>query len=62
MNHLLDPNFQGVNRIFVLSFESEGDRRSHSNLYLPKVEVKDYNAMIDGKNFFDQPMNNDFKT
>ena len=21
--------------------------------YLPKVEIKDYNVMIDGKNFFD---------
>ena len=28
-NHLVDPSFQGVNRIFVLSFENEDDRRSH---------------------------------
>ena len=62
MNHLFDPSFQGLNRLFVLSFENEGDRRSHSNYYLPKVEIKDYNVMIDGKNFFDQPVNNDFKT
>ena len=61
-NHLADPSFQGVNRLFVLSFESEDDRRSHSNYYLPKVEVKDYNVMIDGKNLFDQPKNNDIKT
>ena len=62
MNHLFDPGFQGLNRLFVLSFENESDRRSHSNYYLPKVEIKDYNVMIDGKNFFDQPVNNDFKT
>ena len=62
MNHLFDPSFQGLNRLFVLSFENEGDRRSYSNYYLPKVEIKDYNVMIDGKNFFDQPVNNDFKT
>ena len=62
MNHLVDPSFQGANRIFVLSFENEDDRRSYSNYYLPKVEVKDYNIMINGKNFFDQPINNDFKT
>ena len=27
--------------------------------FLPKVEIKDYNAVIDGKNFFDQPIKND---
>ena len=43
-------------------FEDENNRRSYSNYYLPKVEVKDYNIMINGKNVFDQPINNDFKT
>ena len=62
LNHLLDPSFQGVNRLFVLSFENEDDRTSHSTYYLPKVEIKDYNVMIDGKNFFDQPINSDLKT
>ena len=62
MNHLVDPSFQRVNRLFVLSFENENNRRSYSNYYLPKVEVKDYNIMINGKNVFDQPINNDFKT
>ena len=27
-----------------------------------KSSKKDYNVMIDGKNFFNQPINNDFKT
>ena len=27
--------------------------------YLPNVEIKDYNVMIDGKNVFDQPVKND---
>ena len=62
LNQLVDPSFQGVNRLFVLSFENENDRTSHSNYYLPKVEIKDYNVMIDGKNFFDQPINSDLKT
>ena len=62
LNHLINPSFQGVNRLFVLSFENENDRTSHSNYYLPKVEIKDYNVMIDGKNFFDQPINSDLKT
>ena len=51
LNHLINPSFQGVNRLFVLSFENEDVRTSHSTHYLPKVEIKDYNVMIDGKNF-----------
>ena len=62
LNHLVDPTFQGVDRLFVLSFENEDDRKSHSNFYLRKVTIKDYNVMIDGKNVFDQPINNDIKT
>ena len=62
LNHLVDPSFQGVNRLFVLSFETENGRTSHSNYYLPKVEIKDDNVMIDGKNVFNQPINNDCKT
>ena len=41
----------------MLSFENEDDATSHSNYYRPKVEIKDYNIIIDGKNFFDQPIN-----
>ena len=62
LNHLINPSFQGVNRLFVLSFESENDRTPHSAYYLPKVEIKDYNIMIDGKSFFDQPINSNLKT
>ena len=50
-------SFQGVNRLFVFSFENENDRKSHSNYYLPKVEIKDYNVIIHSKNVFDQPIN-----
>ena len=62
LNHLINPSFQGVKRLFVLSFENEDDRTSHSTYYLPKVEIKDYNVMIDGRNFFDQPINSMTKT
>ena len=51
MNHLVDPDFQGVNRLFKLSFENEDDRRSHREYHLPKVTIKDYNIMIGVKNF-----------
>ena len=53
---------RGVNRLFVLSFENEDGRTSHSTNYLPKVEIKDYNVMINGQNFFDQPINSMTKT
>ena len=59
---LNDLSFQRGNRLFVLSFENEDDRKVHKRYYLPKVEIKDYNVMIDGKNFFDQPVKNDIRT
>ena len=62
LNYLINPGFQGVNRLFVLSFENENGRTSHSTYYLPKVEIKDYNVMIDGRNLFDQPINSINKT
>ena len=62
LNHLINPSFQGVNRFFVLSFENQNDRTSHLTYYLPKLEIKDYNGMIDGKNVFDQPINSMIKT
>ena len=58
LNYLIDPSFQGVNRYFVLSFESTTDRTVHTKHYLPTVKIKDYNVMIDGWNFFDQPVKN----
>ena len=62
INHLVDPSFQGVDRLFVLPFENENGRTSHSEYYLPKVEIKDFNLKIDGKNYLDLPVNNDIKT
>ena len=47
LNYLISQSFQGVNMLFVLSFENEDGRTSHSTYYLAKVEIKDYNVMID---------------
>ena len=58
LNHLVEPSFQGVNRFFVLAFENEDDRISDDEYYLPTVEIKDYNIVIDAENFFDQPIKN----
>ena len=58
LNYLVEPRFQGVNRLFVLAFENDEDRTSDDKYYLPTVEIKDYNIMINGENFFDQPIKN----
>ena len=56
LNHLVEPSFQGVNRLFLLAFENDTQRTSHSGYYLPNVEIKNYNVMINGENIFDQPV------
>ena len=58
LNHLVEPSFQGVNRLFVLAFENDYDKTRSNEYYLPIVEIKDYNIMINGENFFDQPIKN----
>ena len=58
LNHLVKPCFQGVNRLFVLVFENDDDRTGDDQYYLPTVEIKEYNIMINGENFFDQPIKN----
>ena len=58
LNHLVEPSFQGVNRLLVLALENDAQRTSSKRYYLLNVEIKDYNVMIDGKNFFDQIVKN----
>ena len=48
---LTDQSFQGGNRLFVLSYENIGYRTSYKQYFLPTIEIKDYNIMIDGKFF-----------
>ena len=62
LNYLIDPTFTNVNRLFVLSFtrNNAGDNRdSFSHYYVPNVEIKDFNVLIDGKSFFDLPVKNE---
>ena len=62
LNYLIDSTFTKVNRLFVLSLarNDEGDHRdSFQNYYLPNVEGKDFNVLIDGKSFFDLPVKNE---
>ena len=58
LNYLIDPTFTNVNRLIVLTFENEDDRTSFPKYYPPKVEIKDFNVLIDGKPFFEIPVKN----
>ena len=58
LNYLIDTTFINVNRLFVLLFENEDDRTSYYKYYLPSVEIKDYNVLIDGNAFFELPIKN----
>ena len=63
IRELLDASYQGVKRLFVLVYDNTaGDNRvtadSHRRYFLPRVEIKNYNIEIDGRNFYDQPINN----
>ena len=62
LNYLIDPTFINVNRLFVLSFPRNNNadsRYSFSNYYVPKVQIKDFNVLIDGKSFFDLSVKNE---
>ena len=66
LNDLIDPTFTKANKLFVLSFEiteennfKKNHRHSFSRYYVPNVEIKDFNVLIDGKSFFDLPVKNE---
>ena len=56
LSYLLEPSFQGVNRLFVLAFGDDAQRKVHSGYYIPNVVIKNYNVMINEEKFFDQPI------
>ena len=56
LDYVIDSSFQGVYRLFLLSFGNTTERTIHIKFYCSTVEIKDYNVMIDGQNFFNQPV------
>ena len=54
LNYLIDPTFTNVNTLFVLSFQRIAGENNTT-----KVEIKDFNVLIDGKTFFDLPEKNE---
>ena len=58
LNYSIDPTFEKVNRLFVLSFENKDDRKSYYKYCVPNVEIKNYSVLIDGNPFFELPVKN----
>ena len=52
IDFLINPSFQEVHWLFVLSYENEDDRKVNPRYYLSKVKIKNYNFMIDAKKLF----------
>ena len=61
---LLNAWFQGVRRLFVPAYvvavgaaNDEAGIKDNKKYFLPRGEIKNYNVLIDGRNFYDQPIN-----
>ena len=60
----LDPSFQGVNRLFVMAYNSvngQPTRNRQRKYYLPRIDSNKYNVIIDGRNFYDNPIENNIE-
>ena len=60
----LDPSLQSVNRLFVMAYsraDNEPNRNSQRKYYLPRIDFKKYNVIIDGRNFYDTPIESDIE-
>ena len=61
---LLNASFQGIKRLFVLAYvvaadaaNDEADIKDNKNYFLPRGKINNYNLLIDGRNFYNQPIN-----
>ena len=55
----LDPSFQGVNRLFVMAYNranGQPTRNGQQKYSLPRIDLEKYNVIIDGYNFYDNPI------
>ena len=60
-----DASFKGVSKLFVLAYE-HGDanyvnEKTFNKYFLPKITIEKYNVEIDGRNFYDQAINDSIK-
>ena len=60
-----DPSFQDVNRLFLMAYgraeNNQATRNDQQKYYLPKIDLKKYNVIIDGRNFYDNPIESDIE-
>ena len=59
---LLDSSYQGVKRLLVLAYDDTAGNNqvsvdSFKKYFQPRVKVENYNIEIDGRKFYDQPIN-----
>ena len=60
----LDLSFQGVNRFFVMAYNranGQPTRNGQRKYYLPRIDLEKYNVIIDGRNFYDNPIESDIE-
>ena len=61
----LDASFQGVSKLFVLAYQrgdaSYVNEKAINKCFLPKVKIEKNNLEIDGRNFYDQVINDSIK-
>ena len=60
----LDPSFQGVNKLFAMAYNSANNqaiRDGRKKYYLPRTDLNKYNAIIDGRDFYDNPIESDIE-
>ena len=60
----LDPSFQGVNRLFVMAYNranGQPTRNGQQKYYLKRIDLEKYNVIIDGRNFYDNPIESDIE-
>ena len=66
---LFNASFQAARILFILAYflaasantDEEADTKNNKKYFLPRREIKNYNVLIDGRNFFDQPNNDSVK-
>ena len=60
---LIDPSWQGINRLFVLAYlnDNTSTANSYRKYFLPRIKIENYNIEIDGRNLYDQPINHSIK-
>ena len=66
IRELLESSYQGIKRLFVLAYDNtEGNNQvpidSSKKYFLPRVKTENYNIEIDGRNFYDQSINDSIK-